>query len=210
MGWVRSNAGSSNILRLIAGTRCRHYLRQLLWQLSWIGVRLTEMSQPAGQYRMSWCPRCREYTPYAGPLPSRQCRGLSCRTGSTGAASGHFPCSSLPMSTAYGPSVHTASPSFAGGLYRKKLRTALGNQYKDCYHRKHEACYLQRQKHRSCWLHRHMPKSRRLAPLYCQQSTEEDILPRLSQQKRLFSNLDRSMKHETGSVVGAIVLVAGE
>ncbi|CAK0749359.1 hypothetical protein CVIRNUC_001904 [Coccomyxa viridis] len=55
----------------------------------------------------------------------------------------------------------------------------------------------------------HMPKSRRLAPLYCQQSTEGDILPRVSQQKRLFSNLDRSMKHETGSVAGSIVLIAG-
>ena len=160
------------------------------------------MSQPAGQYRMSWCPRCREHTPDAGPVPSCQCRGLLCRTGSTGAASGRFPCSSLPMSTAYGPSVHTASPSFAGRLYKKQLKTALGDQ--------REACYLQRQKHTSCWLHRHMPKFRRLAPLYCQQSTEEDILPRVSQQKRLFSNLDRSMKHETGSVAGSIVLIAGE
>ena len=168
------------------------------------------MSQPAGQYRMSWCPRCREHTPDAGPVPSCLCRGLLCRTGSTGAASGRFPCSSLPMSTAYGPSVHTASPSFAGGLHKKRLKTALGYQREVCHHQKHEACYLQRQKHTSCWLHRHMPKSRRLAPLYCQQSTEEDILPRVSQQKRPFPNLARSLQHQTGSLAPSIVLIARE
>ena len=210
MGWVQSKAGSSCTLRLTLATRCTHYFRQLLWQLSWIGVRLTEMSQPAGQYRMSWCPGCWDHTPYAGPSPCCLCRGLLCRTGSSGAASGRYPCSSLQMSTAYGPSVRATSPSFARGLHRNEQQKALANQHKASCHKKHKACHLHEQKHTFYWLQRHMPKSRRLPPLYCQKSTEEDILPRVSQERRLFSNLDRSMKHETGSVGGAIVLIAGE
>ena len=57
--------------------------------------------------------------------------------------------------------------------------------------------------------HQYMPKARRFVPMYAKASTDEDILPRLSQQRRLFSNLDRSMKHEKGSVFGATTLIAG-
>ena len=47
-------------------------------------------------------------------------------------------------------------------------------------------------KHRkSQFFQRHMPKARR-SVMYARASTDEDILPRLSQQQRLFSNLDRS------------------
>ena len=53
-----------------------------------------------------------------------------------------------------------------------------------------------------------MPKARRLA-VHSRASTDEDLLPRLSQQERLFSNLDGSMKHEAGSLFGSITLIAG-
>ena len=53
-----------------------------------------------------------------------------------------------------------------------------------------------------------MPKARRLA-MYARASTDEDLLPRLSQQERLFSNLDGSMKHEAGSLYGSVALIAG-
>ena len=53
-----------------------------------------------------------------------------------------------------------------------------------------------------------MPKARRFA-MHARASTDEDLLPRLSQQDRLFSNLDGSMKHEAGSLYGSVALIAG-
>ena len=62
--------------------------------------------------------------------------------------------------------------------------------------------------YRSAFLQRQMPKARRLA-MHARASTDDDLLPRLSQQERLFSNLDDSMKHETGSLYGSVTLIAG-
>ena len=45
--------------------------------------------------------------------------------------------------------------------------------------------------------------------MHARASTDEDLLPRLSQQERLFSNLDNSMKHEAGSLYGSMTLIAG-
>ncbi len=46
--------------------------------------------------------------------------------------------------------------------------------------------------------------------MHARASTDEDLLPRLSQQQeRLFSNLDGSMKHEAGSLYGSVALIAG-
>ena len=45
--------------------------------------------------------------------------------------------------------------------------------------------------------------------MHARASTDNELLPRLSQQKRLFSNLDGSMKHETGSLYGSVTLIAG-
>ena len=56
--------------------------------------------------------------------------------------------------------------------------------------------------------HRQMPKARRFA-MHARASTDKDLLPRLSQQERLFSNLDGSMKHEAGSLYGSVALIAG-
>ncbi|CAL5222535.1 g4910 [Coccomyxa viridis] len=53
-----------------------------------------------------------------------------------------------------------------------------------------------------------MPKARRFA-MHARASTDKDLLPRLSQQERLFSNLDGSMKHEAGSLYGSVALIAG-
>ncbi len=54
-----------------------------------------------------------------------------------------------------------------------------------------------------------MPNSRRFLPICANPSADEDVLPRVSQQQRLFSNLDRSMRHDKGSVFGATTLIAG-
>ena len=45
--------------------------------------------------------------------------------------------------------------------------------------------------------------------MHARTNTDDDLLPRLSQQERLFSNLDGSMKHETGSLYGSVTLIAG-
>ena len=63
-------------------------------------------------------------------------------------------------------------------------------------------------RYRTSFVQRQMPKARRFA-MHARTNTDDDLLPRLSQQERLFSNLDGSMKHETGSLYGSVTLIAG-